>query len=162
MPVTPDEIAVELGRTTPDPTGPEYSQWELWITDARMLINARLGDLTALDQKRLDYVVRQAVAAHVRRPDDATQVAVSVDDGSVSRTYRSSRGRVEILAEWWALLSPTDTTVRAFSIAPTSSGGAHMPWCALLMGGLYCSCGADLTNYAYPLYEGGVLSGDEY
>lgn len=162
MAVTPIEIAVELGRTTPDPADTEYVQWEQWIADARMLISARLGDLTALDQDRLDYVVRQAVAAHVRRPDDATQVAVSVDDGSVSRTYRSSRGRVEIIDDWWSLLAPTDTTGKAFSIRPSGDGSVHMPWCTLLMGGTYCSCGADLTNYAYPLYEGGVLSEDEY
>lgn len=162
MAVTPDDIAVELGRTAPDPSSTEFAQWELWIADALMLISARLGDVTLLDQDRLDYVVRQAVAAHVRRPDDATQVAVSVDDGSVSRTYRSSRGRVEIIDEWWSLLSPADSTARAFSISPSGSGSGHMPWCALAFGALYCSCGADLTNEEYPLYEGGVLSGDEY
>lgn len=162
MTVVPEDIAVELGRTAPPASDAEYAQWELWISDALMLINARLGDLTALDQGRLDYVVRQAVAAHVRRPDDATQVAVSVDDGSVSRTYRSSRGRVEIIDEWWALLSPADRTGKAFSISPSGSGSAHMPWCALMLGGTYCSCGADLTNNEYPLYEGGVLSEDYY
>jgi hypothetical protein len=50
----------------------------------------------------------------------------------------------------------------AFSITPGGTTGNHMPWCALLLGANYCSCGADLTNYEYPLYEGGVLSGDEY
>jgi hypothetical protein len=162
MAVTPNDIAVELGRTAPTQTSTEYAQWELWIADALMLISARLGDLAALDQGRLAYVVRQAVTAHVRRPDDATQVAVAVDDGSVSRTYRSSRGRVEIIDDWWALLSPKDATGKAFSITPSSSASPHMPWCAAMLGALYCSCGADLTNYQYPLYEGGVLSGDEY
>lgn len=161
MAVTPSNIAVELGRTAPDSASAEYAQWELWIADALMLIGARLGDVSLLDQDRLDYVVRLAVAAHVRRPDDATQVAVSVDDGSVSRTYRTSRGRVEIIDDWWALLSPTDTTGKAFSITPSRSNSPHMPWCALAFGAVYCSCGADLTNYQYPLYEGGVLS-DEY
>lgn len=162
MAVTPDNIAVELGRTAPGSTTAEYAQWEMWIADALMLISARLGDVTLLDQDRLDYVVRLAVAAHVRRPDDATQVAVAVDDGSVSRTYRTSRGRVEIIDDWWALLSPTDTTGKAFSITPSGNYSPHMPWCSLMLGAAYCSCGADLTNYEYPLYEGGVLSGDEY
>ncbi len=162
MAVTPDNIAVELGRTAPSAESTEYAQWELWIADALMLISARLGDVSELDQDRLDYVVRLAVAAHVRRPDDATQVAVQVDDGSVSRTYRTSRGRVEIIDDWWALLSPTDTTGKAFSITPYSSNSPHMPWCSLMLGAAYCSCGADLTDYQYPLYEGGVLSGDEY
>lgn len=44
----------------------------------------------------------------------------------------------------------------------TSGCSSHMPWCSLAFGATYCSCGADLTNYEYPLYEGGVLTGDEY
>jgi hypothetical protein len=55
-----------------------------------------------------------------------------------------------------------DTSSGAFSITPTARTGAHMPWCALAFGATYCSCGADLTADQYPLYEGGVLSGDEY
>lgn len=154
MAVTPDAIAVELGRATPDGNDAEYAQWEQWIADARFLISARLGDITLLDQPTVDYVVRQAVVAHVRRPDDATQITVAVDDASSSRTYRSSRGRVEILDEWWALLAPTDSRTRAFSVTPYGAGSVHMPWCALAFGALYCSCGAELTNYEYPLYEG--------
>jgi hypothetical protein len=49
----------------------------------------------------------------------------------------------------------------AFSITPSSSCSAHMPWCSVAFGA-YCSCGADLTDYEYPLYEGGVLSTDGY
>ena len=57
----------------------------------------------------------------------------------------------------------TEASTGAFSITPGRSGSAHMPWCALAFGATYCSCGADLTNYAYPLYEGGALTtGDEY
>lgn len=48
---------------------------------------------------------------------------------------------------------------RAFSFRPGGSS-AHMPWCSLMFGAAYCSCGADLTDYEYPLYEGGLLSED--
>src|SRR6185312_12283861 len=92
--VTPETIAVALGRTTPESGSLAYEQWLMWIDDALMLINARKTELavtTDLDANTLDYVVREAVAAHVRRPDDATQVTVSVDDGSMSKTYRSGR-----------------------------------------------------------------------
>jgi len=58
--------------------------------------------------------------------------------------------------------SGTVNSGAAFSITPGDSGSVHQPWCALFFGATYCSCGADLTNYEYPLYEGGVLSGDEY
>ena len=48
---------------------------------------------------------------------------------------------------------------RAFSVRPQASGGdPHQPWCAIHFRAGYCSCGADLTNYQYPLYEGGALS----
>lgn len=162
MAVTPNHIAVELGRTAPASDAPEYAQWELWIADALFQIAKRPGLVFAdLDGDTVDYVVRKAVVRHVRRPDDATQVTVAVDDASTSRTYRSSRGDVEITDEWWAMLTPTGTATRAFSITPSGSGSPHMPWCAVAFGALYCSCGADLTNYEYPLYEGGVLSTGE-
>lgn len=153
MTVTPDLIAVALGRTAPSAGTPEYQQWEMWISDALMLIEARLGDLAALDQAKLDYVVREAVVAHVRRPDDATQVAVSVDDGSVSRTYRSSKGRIEILDEWWNLLAPdSGEGGKAFHVdtAPTVTSG-HAWWCATTFGASWCSCGAVIGQD--PMFE---------
>ena len=47
----------------------------------------------------------------------------------------------------------------AFSVRPqAASGDPHQPWCAIHFRAGYCSCGADLTDYQYPLYEGGVIS----
>lgn len=160
MTVVPEDIAVSLGRAAPS-SDTESAQWQMWIDDAYMLIAARLvgdrdGQVASIDdlnQTVLDYVVREAVAAQVRRPDDATQVAVSVDDGSVSRTYRTSAGRVTIRDEWWDLLSPTDSSRGAFSIRPSGACVTHQPWCSLVLGANYCSCGADIAGY--PLYEWG-------
>ena len=56
----------------------------------------------------------------------------------------------------------TDASSGAFSFRPSASGSSHMPWCSLMLGAAFCSCGADLTAGEYPLYEGGVLTGDEY
>lgn len=134
MAVTPEMIAVALGRTAPDSDSTEFAQWSMWIEDALMLVEARLGDPAALDQAKLDYVVREAVAAHVRHPDDATQVTVSVDDASSSRQYRTSYGRVRILDEWWNLLSPEQSRGRAFSLdltpddATTGTYGVDYVW----------------------------------
>lgn len=62
-----------------------------------------------------------------------------------------------------AVCAGEDTSNTAFSFRPGGSTSSHMTWCALAFGALYCSCGSDLTNYEYPLYEGGILSdGDEY
>lgn len=155
--ITPEVIAVALGVTSPSPT--VEAQWQLWIDDALMLIEARVGSIDpvpTVDQARLDYVIREAVVAQARRPDDATQVTVSVDDGSTSRTYRSSTGRVSILDEWWALLGLTSDGGQAFTIDTAPGlGGVHSQICALAFGAAYCSCGSDLTRYEYPLYEGG-------
>lgn len=124
MAVTPETIAVALGRTAPSSGSVEFEQWSMWISDARLIIEKRLGSLTELDQDVLDYVVREAVVAHVRNPDNATQVSYSVDDASSQRTYKSSRGRVEILDEWWAMLSPDSTAGKAFEVdtMPTDAG----------------------------------------
>lgn len=155
MAVTSAEIGVALGRAFTDA---EDAQWTLWIDDALMLIEARLGDPAELDQAKLDYVVREAVVAHIRHPDDATQVSVSIDDGSSSRTYRSGKGRVTILDEWWNLLSPDDSLV-AFTIDTVSTSGVHLPWCSYTLGALYCSCGVDIAGT--PIYELGGWTGTE-
>lgn len=156
MTVTPATIAVALGRTTPEPGSVTEQQWQMWIDDALMLINARKAQLEVsadLDENALDYVVREAVSAQARRPDDATQVTVSVDDGSTSRTYRSSRGRVEIVDEWWALLGLTPPTGGAFAVDMVGASSGHLPWCSLNFGALYCSCGVDIAGV--PIFEGG-------
>jgi hypothetical protein len=154
MAVTSLMIATALGVADPDPASTQFAQWTMWTADALMLIEARaaeLGITTALDAAKLDYVVRQAVVAHVQRPDDATQVSVSVDDGSTSRTYRSGKGRITILDEWWTLLGLTDPTTGAYSVDTLGPCSLHLPWCALNFGALYCSCGVDIAGY--PIFE---------
>jgi hypothetical protein len=155
MSVTPNVIAVALGQAAPEPGSVMEQQWLLWIDDAAMLIEHRragLADVPFIDQAKLDYVIRQAVVAHVKKPDDATQVTVAVDDGSTSRSYQSGKGRVTILDEWWTLLGLTETS-GAFSVDMVSSGNSHLPWCSLAFGATYCSCGAYIAGQ--PIYEGG-------
>ena len=157
MAVTPAVIAVALGVAAPEPGSITEQQWDLWIDDATMLIEnraAQLGiDFEGIDQIKLDYVTREAVVAHVKKPDDATQVTVSVDDASTSKSYRSGKGRVVILDEWWLLLGLTDPSgAFAIDMVP-GSGSNHVPWCSLLLGANYCSCG---VNYAgVPIFEVG-------
>ena len=40
---------------------------------------------------------------------------------------------------------------QAFSMDTTPSSSAHLPWCSLALGALYCSCGADIAGA--PIYE---------
>jgi hypothetical protein len=152
MAVTPSNIAVALGVTAPDSGSTTDKQWKMWIADAEMLIEQRRADLDVdpPDAAKLDYVVREAVVAHIRRPDDATQVTISVDDASTSRTYRSSKGRITILDEWWTLLGLTQPS-GAYAISMIPADTAHLPWCSFSMGANYCSCGVDIAQY--PIYE---------
>ena len=152
MPITPVNIAVALGVEPPAADSIKWSQWNLWISDAYMLIeNRRVAlDVAVIDEAKKDYVAREAVVAQVKRPDDATQVTVSVDDGQASKSYRSGKGRVTILDEWWTLLGLTDPS-GAFSIDMAPTGTVHLDWCALSMGAAYCSCGADIAGY--PIFE---------
>lgn len=115
--VTITDLAIALGRATPEAGSVTAKQWELWISDATMLINTRKQQLgiTSIDEMKADYVIREAVVAHIRKPDDATQVSITVDDSSTSKTYASSTGRITILDEWWQLLGLGDTHT-AFSI----------------------------------------------
>lgn len=156
MLVTPAMIAVALGQAAPESDSITEQQWEMWIEDAEMLIESRrsLLGVADLDQAKLAYVVREAVAAHVKRPDDSTQVTIAVDDGSSSRSYRSGKGRVTILDEWWTLLGLVEGS-GAFSVDMLGVSSAHLPWCSLSMGASYCSCGVDIAGY--PIYEGGEL-----
>lgn len=152
MAVTLEDIATALGRDIPDPDSLTGRQWTQWIDDALMLIEARPLVLDDLNQDRLDYVVREAVAAHVRRPDDSTSVEVSVDDGRVAKRYASASGRVRILDEWWDLLDPGHGDQAAFEInTAAESTLVHADTCALRFGAAYCSCGAVLTN-ALPIF----------
>ncbi|WFR66634.1 Gp19/Gp15/Gp42 family protein [Curtobacterium flaccumfaciens] len=148
------KIAIELGRAAPDPDTALAKQWQMWIDDAEMLIEDRAAELgiDVPDEKKVDYVVRQAVVAHIRKPDDATQVTVSVDDGSTSKTYQSGQGRVAITDDWWSFLGLVKASGGAYSFdtAP-GRGSRHVPWCNLLWGATYCSCGADIAGT--PIYE---------
>jgi translation initiation factor IF-1 len=154
MAVTSATIAIALGVTAPAPDSATDLQWSMWISDAEMLIETRRLSLEVdpIDEAKLDYVVREAVVAQVKKPDDATQVTVSVDDGSTSRAYKSGKGRVTILDEWWLLLGLTDPS-GAYTIDMLGEASIHLPWCSLAFGALYCSCGADIAGF--PIFEGG-------
>ena len=150
--VTPGMLAVALGQAAPEPGSITEQQWQLWLRDAEMLIESRRAKLGVpeIDQAKLDYVLRESVVAHIKRPDDATQVTIAVDDGSSSRSYQSGKGRVTILDEWWDLLGLVEPG-GAFSVDAVSFGGPqHDPYCSLYFGATYCSCGASIAGY--PIY----------
>lgn len=151
--VTPAKIAVAVGQAAPSSGSTIEQQWQMWIDDALMLINDRATKLnvTVIDQAKIDYVVRESVADHVKRPDNATQVSVQVDDGMTTKSYRSGAGRVAILDTWWTMLGLAESA-GAFSVDMAPGGVTHLAWCSLMLGATYCSCGVDIAGE--PIYEG--------
>jgi hypothetical protein len=154
--VTPEVIATAMARAIPALGSPLEGQWSMWINDAVRAINRRAAkldvDTATLDPDDVDFVVREAVVEQVKHPDDATQVAISVDDGSVSKSYRSGRGRVTIIDEWWELLGLVPPSDGAFSVDMAAPAmGAHTPWCDLYFRGATCSCGVSLAGF--PIWE---------
>jgi len=148
-------LAVALGQAAPEPGSILEQQWEMWIADAEMLIETRRLDVApdlVIGEAKLDYVVREAVVSHVKKPDDATQVTIAVDDASTSKSYKSGKGRVTIIDEWWALLGLVEMS-GAFSIDTVGVGTMHLPWCSLMFAAIYCSCGVDIAGS--PIFEGG-------
>ncbi|MAE64151.1 MAG: hypothetical protein CMJ18_07730 [Phycisphaeraceae bacterium] len=74
--------------------------------------------------------------------------AMSVD--TRQRTgYNLWPSEIEGLQEICA--SGTENSSGAFSILPHRGTSAHLPWCALEMGGTYCSCGVDIAGV--PIFE---------
>lgn len=130
-----EDVATELGVATPtDPA--TVSQWNSWLLIAEMLIELRLGPVTALDARVVGVVETLAVAEKVKHPDSVSNSSktVSVDDASVqtSAQYSRSAGQVTILDQWWEWLTPADGFGGAFSIGPEPvlrAPGAEWPWC---------------------------------
>lgn len=123
MTVTPAQVANTLGRSAPSAGSKSFKQWTMWIGDARLIIQSRLGDLTALDQETLDYVVREAVAERARntREDGTTSKTVTVDDGTVTKRWEESKpSQLVIIDTWWDLLTPGVEDRGAFNILPYS------------------------------------------
>jgi YesN/AraC family two-component response regulator len=114
--VTWRDVQATLGRTL---TTLQQQQADKWITQARTIIGARAvreaTTLDGLDQDILAMVVTEAVANRMKRPDDATQVQVQVDDAQTTRRYESATGQIEITEDWWDILFPS-TSATAFSI----------------------------------------------
>lgn len=118
MPVLPSDVGVEIGQA---PDAATEAQWATWIarTERQIVRRAeRLGiDPLTLDVETVDDVVLLAVAAHARNPEGVDTLDVSVDDGRVSRRYRTGSGEVAITDQWWSWLFPSVQS-GAFSVRP--------------------------------------------
>ncbi|MDO5500318.1 MAG: hypothetical protein Q4F67_11645, partial [Propionibacteriaceae bacterium] len=109
MLVTPSDIAIELGRPSPEQGSPTEAQWARWIDRAYRQIRTRAESLgvtyASLDPDVVGDVVTYAVVRRATRPADgaeSTTDQIGVDDGSWNQTRRfpSGLGDILILDEW--------------------------------------------------------------
>lgn len=107
--ITYEDVSVAIGRPISDTD--EQQQVGQWIDDVEMLIGARLGDVSLLDQGLLAYVVRETVIERMRYRSE---------DGNDSDNTDNGREHyfLQVLDPWWALLSPSKTGSGAFSVRP--------------------------------------------
>ena len=108
------DIATHLGRPL---NSTEEAQVSLWIGWLEADIALRLPPPTLVDDLVAQRVIVQSIAAYMDNPSAASEVQVSVDDGSVTKRYTKSLGRVQILPELWADLGWSGDT-GAFTVTP--------------------------------------------
>lgn len=129
MGVTPVEVAIALGRPAPAPASIQWNQWVYWIDAATRQIDRqadRVGvGAASLIPADVDYAVTQAVALQVARPGDATELTVSVDDGSSTRRWASSTGEPDT-SRWWADLG-IEPASGAFTVTPYFDSPGSLP-----------------------------------
>ena len=128
MTVTLTDVATTLLLEPPVADSITGRAWAMWIEDAYRQIRTRFGArYTDLDTGNVDYVVREAVALKVKRPNPETNISISVDDGSVSKTYEKGAGQVTIIDDWWDLLTPDELDTGAWTINPVAGRGRYRP-----------------------------------
>lgn len=148
---------------------------EAMIADAEALafrvapcLNDPSVTLDATQHAYVLSILRRAILRWEASGNSGSTVTLSESAGplSQSQTVQTKASRLlwpsEIadLQEFCAEI--TGKQKSANQVHTVETGGwrssPHSEICALRFGALYCSCGADLTNYRYPLWEGGALS----
>lgn len=128
---TIEQVAAELGRSTPDAETPEAVQWQQWLERVERAITARfaacglsLAQQVALGQPDAETVADVEVAAVARKvlnPEGLTSTTISIDDGSITRRRDGFKNLGEdpltLTPAEWAVLLPA-SAVGAFSIRP--------------------------------------------
>lgn len=104
---------------------------------------------------------RRIVCAVVRRSIEAQaspsagMSTFQATTGPFTNSYTPTNPHGDFYLTKAEKLALGDGRQRAFgvNVASVAVADVHRPWCALMLGALYCSCGSDLTNGEYPLWE---------
>lgn len=146
--------------------GIDPAKAEQMIADAEalaMLAAPCLADPEFREDEFLRGAARAIIRGAILRWNDSgsgavTQVGAGAFQQTMdTRTVRRSMfwpSEIEQLRELCATFNGVKAE-GAFSVdtVPTL-GGAHLPWCSLAFGAVYCSCGVDIAGR--PIFEGGT------
>ena len=112
-------------------------------------------DLSDLRQNAVKAVLRAAILRWNDAGTGAFQQQTTGPFGVTMDTRQARRGMF-----WPSEIEQLQEICRfgvddggAFNIDTVGTSVHHADICAVNFGALYCSCGADLTGYEYPLYE---------
>lgn len=97
-------------------------------------------------------VVRRAMTANAAGQIGVTESQISTGPFSASYQSTNPHGDFYLTKQELKALGGAGRP-RAFGIEiETTETSRHRPWCSLMFGATYCSCGVDLTG-DYPLWE---------
>jgi hypothetical protein len=112
-------------------------------------------DLSDNRQAAVRAILRGAILRWNEAGTGAFQSQTTGPFGAVIDTRQQRRGMF-----WPSEIEQLQTVCNAdvvgggaFTISTVGTATVHADICATNFGAIYCSCGADLTNYEYPLYE---------
>lgn len=135
---------------------------EAMIEDAEamaVLVAPCLSDLVADDPKR--GAVKAILRGALLRWNEAGTGALSARSTTVGPFGESQTldTRQQRKAMFWPSeieqlqgLCATGEKGKAFSVDTVGGGVRHLPWCSLMFGANYCSCGVDIAGE--PIFEG--------
>lgn len=112
-------------------------------------------DLSDLRQNAVKAVLRAAILRWNDSGTGAFQQQTTGPFGVTMDTRQVRRGMFwpSEIEQLQNICKAGDEANGAFSINTAGTSIVHADICSLNFGAIYCSCGADLTNYEYPLYE---------
>lgn len=97
--------------------------------------------------------VADAITKKASNPAGADSVANTTGPfGQTLNFTAGSSGGVYLSKAVRQMLDPHRCDSKAFAVDTAPTGSMHPPWCSLMMGASYCSCGVDIAGV--PIFEG--------
>lgn len=134
----------------------ESAKAEAMIADALGMAKLLAPCITEDDFAYPDAAKAVIRGAILRWNDAGTGAITTKQAGPYQQVIDSNTRRNNLFwpSEITQLQTMCKTSSKAFALdtAPTGRHG-HSIWCSIGLGGDSCSCGANLTNFEYPLWE---------